>query len=84
MKKSLGLKTEGIGQKFKNKNSVQKEKVLEGKVKIWDHFFGTERAVLKNSDTFKVGPILNEKWKKNAAECEPNQTEKRSKNCPKV
>ena len=81
--KSFGLKTEGIGQKFKNEKSVQKEKVLEGKVKIWDHFFGTERAVLKNSETFKVGPILNEKWKENAAGCEPNQTEKKKQELSK-
>ena len=74
--KGFTLKNEDIGQKIQK--SVQKAKVLEEKVKVWDNFFlhRTDSAKKNRGPVIKkMRPILNEKLKKNTAEYEPNQTE---------
>ena len=46
MKKCVFVETEKSGQK--EAKLVQKERVLAEKIKEWDHFFNTERAVVKS------------------------------------
>ena len=65
---------------------VQKENIIQEKVKIWDHHFNTEQAVMKIGGTnFNLKrPVSNEKTPKNYTEHEPSQTTKSKKKVPEI
>ena len=57
---------------------MQKEEVLRDKIKIWNKFFNSEGAGVKNGEeNSKGGQGASQKWTGNEAELKPNPTKKK-------